>query len=267
MISEPYAVVRNIRTIAKDTSLEDFPSYSKICLNLMTYKFIDPTKHLAYMLLFVFSFVPKGLCPSSGINLIIMDFYRVIRTQRTITKFRNGNIPKNKMLRILQAANLAPSSSDRQPWNFLIVQKSSTGQMKAILGQSYEERVKESGALLVQGKDNKTDDLKEFYRTFGGAPITIVVYVDKETDPSMRKNNVCDASAAIDNLILAAWCEGIGCCWIAGLLNEEEAEIRESLGMTEDKEIIGIIPIGIPAHTPKNKPKEDIRTKVKWFGL
>jgi nitroreductase len=196
-----------------------------------------------------------------------MDFYRVIRTQRTITKFKNGNFPKNKMLRILQAANLAPSSSNRQPWNFLIVKKSSMGQMKAILSQSYEEKVRECEDLSGQEKKNRVDDLKEFYRTFGGAPITIVVYVDKEMHPSRQKNNICDASSAINNLILAAWSEGIGSYWISGLLNEEEAEIRESLRIPEDKEIIGIIPIGIPAHRPKGPPKEDIRSKVKWFGL
>jgi hypothetical protein len=63
------------------------------------------------------------------------------------------------------------------------------------------------------------------------------------------------------------WGDGIGSCWMTGPLKKKDLEIKAFLGIPEDKEIVGIIPIGIPAHTPKSPPKGDAKTKTKWFGL
>jgi len=206
-----------------------------------------------------------------------MDLYEAIRTRRSIRKFRKDTIPKEKILRILEAANLAPTAINRQPWNFLIVERSSLEQMKEILDQSFKERVREIGRMRMEEgikdlpiptneSNDKVEGLNEFYRTLGGAPMAIVVYVDKENDPWQWKNNICDASAAIENLILTAWSEGIGSCWMTGPLKKKEREIKTFLEIPDDKEIVAIVPIGIPAYTPKSPPKEDIRIKVKWFG-
>jgi len=206
-----------------------------------------------------------------------MELYKAIKTRRSVRKFKSAAIPKENILRILVAANLAPTASNRQPWNFLIVNRSSLDQMYEVLDQSFKERVEEIGrealnegiknlSIPVDRSKNKVEGLNEFYRSLGGAPIAIVVYVDKEKDLWQWKNNICDASAAIENLILAGWSEGIGSCWMTGPLKKKEKEIKIFLGIPEDKEIVGIIPIGIPAYTPKIPPKEDIRSKVKWFG-
>ena len=206
-----------------------------------------------------------------------MDLYEIIKTRRSVRKFKNEAIPKEKILRILEAANLAPTASNRQPWNFLIVNRFSLDQMYEIMDRSFRERVEEIGGAVmneriknlsipVNKSNDKVEGLNEFYRTLGGAPMAIVVCVDKETDPWQWKNKICDASAAIENLILAAWSEGIGSCWMTGPLQKKEKEIKAFLRIPEDKEIVAIIPIGIPAFKPKSPPKEDIRSKVKWFG-
>lgn len=206
-----------------------------------------------------------------------MDLYKVIRTRRSVRKFKAEAIPKEKILRILEAANLAPTASNRQPWNFLIVSRSSLDQMYEIMDRSFRERVEEIGraalneriknlSIPVDRSNDKVEGLNEFYRTLGGAPMAIVVYVAKDSDLWQWKNNICDASAAIENLILAAWGEGIGSCWMTGPLKKKESEIKAFLGIPEYNEIVAIIPIGIPAYTPKIPPKEDIRSKVKWFG-
>lgn len=206
-----------------------------------------------------------------------MELYKAIRTRRSVRKFRSEAIPKEKILRILEAANLAPTASNRQPWNFLIVNRSSIDQMYEIMDRSFKERLEEIGrtvmneriknlSIPVNKSNHKVEGLNEFYGALGGAPMAIILYVDKEIDPWQWKNNICDASAAIENLILAAWSEGIGSCWMTGPLKKKEPEIKVFLGIPKDKEIVGIIPIGIPAYTPKSPPKEDIRSKVKWFG-
>jgi nitroreductase len=205
-----------------------------------------------------------------------MELYEAIRTRRSIRKFKSDPIPREKILRILEAANLAPTATNRQPWNFLVVNRSSIEQMSEIMDRAFKERLEEFGSVAMKERiedlpipvnksNDKVEGLNEFYKSLGGAPTAIVVYVDKEIDPWQWKNNICDASAAIENLILAAWCEGIGSCWMTGPLKKKEAEIKEFLGIPGDKEIVGIIPIGIQAYTPKTPPKEDVRGKVRWL--
>jgi nitroreductase len=206
-----------------------------------------------------------------------MDLYKAIKTRRSVRKFRSEAIPKEKILRILEAANLAPTASNRQPWNILIINRSSIDQMYEVMDRSFKERVEEIGrtvmnegiknlSIPVNKSNDKVEGLNEFYRTLGGAPMAIVVYVDKETDPWQWKNNICDASAAIENLILAAWSEGIGSCWMTGPLKKKDSEIKRFLGIPENKEIVGIIPIGIPVYMPECPPKAYVKTKVRWFG-
>ena len=187
-----------------------------------------------------------------------MELYEVVKTRRSVRKFKGDVIPRDTILRILEAANLAPTASNRQPWMFLIISRSSLDRMYEVMDRSFKERIEEVGRealnegiknlpIPVNNSSDKAEGLKEFYRTLGGAPIAIVVYVDKSMDSWMWKNNICDASAAIENLILAAWSEGIGSCWMTGPLKKKESEIKSFLEIPSHKEIVGIIPIGIPA--------------------
>jgi nitroreductase len=206
-----------------------------------------------------------------------MDLYEAIRTRRSIRKFNGDPIPKRKILRILEAANLAPTANNRQAWNFWVLNRVSIEQMSGIMDRAFKERLEEFGSAAMEERlkdlpipvnkpNGKVEGLHEFYRSLGGAPVAIVVYVDKERDPWQWKNNICDASAAIENLILAAWCEGIGSCWMTGPLRKKETAIKEFLGIPVDKEIVGIIPMGVPAVIPKRPPKGDVRSKVIWSG-
>ncbi len=94
----------------------------------------------------------------------------------------------------------------------------------------------------------------------------IGVLIPRATDPWVAKNNVCDAAAAIENLLLAAWDRGLGTCWMSGPLKGRYDAIAAFLGVPEDRELLAIIPLGYPAHQPARPPKRDVATKVKWLG-
>jgi len=53
---------------------------------------------------------------------------------------------------------------------------------------------------------------------------------------------------------------------MTGPLKKKDSEIKRFLGIPENKEIVGIIPIGIPVYMPECPPKADVKTKVRWFG-
>ena len=50
-----------------------------------------------------------------------MDVYQCIRTRRTVREFTQDPVPEDVVLRILQAGQWAPSSSNTQPWHFIVI--------------------------------------------------------------------------------------------------------------------------------------------------
>ncbi len=206
-----------------------------------------------------------------------MEVFEAVRTRRSIRKFRSDAVPRETILRLLEAANLAPSASNRQSWMFLVVDRPTLDRMAGVLGGSFQERLAEVGwtamnegiknlPIPVAGSGGKVEGLGDFYRTLGGAPVAVVVHVKKSANAWIWKNNVCDASAAIENLILAAWSEGLGSCWMTGPLMKREPEIKAFLGIPEEREIVGIVPLGVPAEVPQSPPKRDVGSRVAWFG-
>jgi len=51
-----------------------------------------------------------------------MDLYEVMRTRRSIRSYKADPIPEEVLNRVLEAARIAPSGSNRQPWRFILVQ-------------------------------------------------------------------------------------------------------------------------------------------------
>jgi nitroreductase len=50
-----------------------------------------------------------------------VDFSEVIRTRRSVRAFKGDPVPEDVMSRVLDAARIAPSGSNRQPWRFILV--------------------------------------------------------------------------------------------------------------------------------------------------
>jgi len=50
-----------------------------------------------------------------------MEFYDVIKTRRSIRQYKSTEIPEDVLSRVLEAARLAPSGSNRQPWKYVLI--------------------------------------------------------------------------------------------------------------------------------------------------
>jgi nitroreductase len=206
-----------------------------------------------------------------------MDVDQAIQTRRSVRKYLDRPVPRELVLEVLEAANLAPSATNRQPWEFVVAGRSHIDRLEAILAEAFRERVASVGETQMRAairelsmpEEAAGDTLKglgTFYRTLGGAPVLIGVVVPRSTDPWVAKNNVCDASAAIENLLLAAWARGLGTCWMTGPLKGRYDAIAAFLGVPKDRELLAIIPIGYPAHRPARPPKKDLAAKIRWMG-
>lgn len=159
-----------------------------------------------------------------------VDFYKVIRTRRSVRSFKKDPMPEEVLNRVLEAARVAPSGSNRQPWKFILV-KNETLKQKMISACDNQEFIAEAPLIVVACGQK--------------LPINRGGYMGE-------MSMLVDVSIAFTHLILAARAEGLGTCWIGAFENEE---IKKLLEVPDEYEVVAVTPLGYPS--------EDVFTESK----
>ncbi len=170
-----------------------------------------------------------------------MDVYTSISTRKSVRAFRDRDVPENVISRLLEAARLAPSASNRQEWRFVVVRNPETRKRLARVA---------SGQKFV-----------------GEAPVVIACCAETD-DHVMACGQPCypiDVAIAIDHLALCATAEGLGTCWIGAF---DEGQIKEILGIPPQIRVVALLPVGYPqdlALVEKSRlPLEKIVKYERW---
>ena len=166
-----------------------------------------------------------------------MDVFNAIRTRRTIRDFTDAPVSDAVLHKILQAARWAPSSSNTQPWHFIVVRDADT--------------IKQLGEICTQGS------------FIGKSQLAIAVVMGETRRPQL------DAGRALQQMELVAWSEGLGTCFV-GIRGEQQDEVKSLLGIPEDMELITVLPFGYrisrePGTGTPRKPMSEI-THGEQFG-
>ena len=187
----------------------------------------------------------------SGINETILiaythggnietDVYEAIELRKSVRKYLNREVESDKLIRVLNAARLAPSASNRQEWRFVVVTDS----------WRRKELADASGrSFLAQ------------------APVIIICCA--ATDHHiMTCSQLCypiDTAIAIDHITLAAVAEGLGTCWI-GAFNAEKT--KKIAGIPPKIKIVELLALGYPVDPLKKEkarlPLDEIVYYEKW---
>ena len=218
-----------------------------------------------------------------------MDVITAINERASVRGFKKESVPRPLIEQLLDAARKAPSASNQQPWNFVVV----TGDIKEALADDilsahrkqskhydpskgktiprlYMERTKK---LLVGIRPylKKMDKevvpfIEEGSCVFYGAPVLIVVTLDK----SHPKSKLVDVGCAVENMVLAAHGKGLGTCIVALILMFEQI-IRKHLAIPDSMDIVVGIALGYPdGELPVNAfraPKEKLSEMTRWMGF
>ena len=168
-----------------------------------------------------------------------MDVYEAIVSRRSIRAFKLDNIPEKILNKILEAAWWAPSAGNLQAREFILVTDPELKRKlcNAALGQSFIEE----------------------------APIDIVVCTNERRSAQRYgqrgKELYCiqDATASVQNILLAAHALGLGTCWV-GAFSEEN--VSEALNLPNGVKPIAIIPLGYPAEHPSVTPRMRLKDLV-----
>lgn len=169
-----------------------------------------------------------------------MEFSDLIRKRYSVRTYRLDPVEDEKLQQVLEAARLAPTAANRQPFQLIVI---STAGREAELQTIYNR------AWFVQ------------------APLVICACgVPAEGWTRMDGKSYVDVDVAImmDHLILAATDLGLGTCWIAAF--DPEAA-RKVLGLPRGVEPIAFTPLGYPADQPSTKKRKELSDLVRYEHL
>jgi nitroreductase len=158
-----------------------------------------------------------------------MEFMDVVRKRKSVRKYKKDAVPKDMILKVLEAARLAPSAANRQPWHFIVV------------------------------TDADTKAKMELSPWAAEAPVVIVGCADSTASPSWYLN---DLMIAFEHLVLAATDLGLGTCWMGRMGRDEK--LKEVLGIPANVKVVAITPLGYPDEEPAGRPRKSLEEFVHW---
>jgi len=142
-----------------------------------------------------------------------MDVFEAVLKRRSIRDYASTPVSKEKLEKILEAARLAPSASNIQPWHFVVV---------------------------TDAKKRKKLAEAPYAKFLDKSPIAIVGCGDQKASP---KWYLVDVAIAMQNMVLTATSEDLGTCWI-GSFNEDQ--VKEMLKIPENFKVVSLLAIGYP---------------------
>lgn len=161
-----------------------------------------------------------------------IDAIEAMRARVSVRKYEARPISREVLEEIADCGRLAPTGRNEQAWTFVIIT--------------------ERTALV------RLAEICRHGRFVADAAACICVF--------SRKDALCeveDASAATENMIIAARAHGIGTCWINAHRKEHSAAVEQLLGCPEGHELVTMFSLGYPAEETR-RPKKDLTEVVRW---
>ncbi len=170
--------------------------------------------------------------------------YRAIYERRDIRHFRTDPIPDDVLARIIQAAHHGPSVGFMQPWDFILIKNPQIReQAKALF-----ERERQAASCFYD-EPRRSQYLSLKLEGIMEAPVSVCVTCDyTRADEVLGRNaipetDVYSTCCAIQNLWLAARCEGIGVGWVSIL---RPRQLRNILGIPAHVLPVAYLCLGYP---------------------
>jgi nitroreductase len=173
--------------------------------------------------------------------MVDMDFYEVVRTRRSVRAYRPDPVSQDVLARVLDAARIAPSGSNRQPTRFIVVSNEETKQKLIPMCHNQAFIATAPIAVVACGSDIKYN----------------------RGEWMERYAMIVDVAIAVDHLTLAARAEGLGTCWIGSFNNDQ---LKEFFSLPEDVDVVALTPLGYPEGDAFTEPEGRIPLQefVRW---
>ncbi len=166
-----------------------------------------------------------------------MAFSDLIRSRYSVRAYKPDPVPADLLAEILEAARVAPTAANRQPFRLIVIHTA-----------------------------GRQEELRRLYRRewFGQAPLVIGVCA-LPAEAWVRRDGInyafVDASIVMDHIVLAATDLGLGTCWVAAF---DPAAARQILGLPEGVEPVAFTPLGYAADEPRPKERKPLAELVRY---
>ena len=164
-----------------------------------------------------------------------MKFLDIAKTRYSCRSYHSAAVENEKLLQVIEAARVAPSAVNYQPWHFMIIQEAVN---KAKVYEAYNrEWIKTAPVLIIACGDRnlswKRADGKDFLDV--------------------------DLAIAIDHITIQAVELDLATCWVC---NFKENILKENLKLPENIVPVAIIPLGYPADNSDKHRHKEKRKKI-----
>jgi nitroreductase len=166
-----------------------------------------------------------------------MDFLELAKRRYSVRSYKSDPVEKEKLDRILEAARLAPTAANRQPFKLIVVHTA----------------------------NRQTELLKIYNKSWFVEPPLVICACGIPAKNWVRKDgknyNDVDVAIVMDHVIMAATAARLGTCWIAAF---DPTAAREVLRLPEDVEPMAFTPLGYAADRPPRKKRKPLSELIKY---
>ena len=184
-----------------------------------------------------------------------MDALQAIHTRQSIATVKPEAVPREVVEKLLSAAVQAPNHYKVRPWRFVVLAGGGRERLGEVLAKSFGKRFPD---LPPEALD------KERAKPLR-APLVIAVGVDKPAESKVIEvENISAASAAAQNLLLAAHDLGLAAKWRTG----DEARdplVKQFLGFAPDQHLVAFLYIGYPEAEPPPVERPGFEDRTAWM--
>lgn len=190
----------------------------------------------------------------------------MFKERRSIREYLSKEVSNDILLHVLEAGRWAPSAHNAQPWRFIVIRSLV---MKLKLARAMASRWNRDMTRNGVPKERREGLIEDSVRRIGGAPVVIVVCLsmkDMDFYSDDRRNEieyimaVQSVAAAVENVLLATYDEGLGSCWLCAPLFCKDV-VRKILKISGHIDPQALITLGYPAekpNPPSRKPLEEV---------
>jgi nitroreductase len=167
-----------------------------------------------------------------------MNFNKLITSRFSVRSYVSEKVDREVIMEILEAARMAPSAVNYQPWHFIVITE-----------------------------PENLAELHEVYprNWFKEAPVCILICADHNQSWKRKSDGKdfadVDAAIVIDHLVLKATELGLGTCWVC---NFDTLLTRKKFSLPEHIEPIALIPLGYTTSDAPVKSRKPLSEMVHW---
>ena len=163
-----------------------------------------------------------------------MNILPEIVNRRSVRKYTDQDVSEEQVAALIEAARLAPSGSNKQPWDFIVIR-----------------------SRALREKICKIDHGQQWMLA---APVFIAcIGNERYRGDGDLERVIRDSAIATEHILLQAEHMGLGTCWTGWYVQDE---MRAMLGLDDHCYVVGIVTVGYPAEKPAAQPRREITYKT-----